>query len=238
MSPRINRPRAGSCGFGNVVRAAAMARSGGRAVGAVRFQAASPRLPGLDSGRFRPAPQDRRPAAGYGRRPGSDEGRVPGFRLRLLRRLAWPYGIRNRVAGKGLRAVSVAGEGDPRLDGRAVVFVRAGAGCTRSVGDARAGGPVIRDPPAGEGGVAQPVGVGKLRDERLVHPCSAGSRRGVPGGDVPLQGDEAVNYGAGEVGGVALGLDGPGDDQQASGEGRREAVMTYAAKSGGGGVNI
>ena len=46
----------------------------------------------------------------------------------------------------------------------------------------------MRDAPAGEGGVAQRVGVGKLRDagrERLAHPRSAGGRRGVPGGDVP-----------------------------------------------------
>ena len=175
-------------------------QSSGRAVGAVRFQAASPGLPGLDSGRLRPAPLDRSPVGSYGRRPGNAEGRVAGFHLRVPRRLAWPHGIRNRVAGKGLLVVSVVGEGDPRIDGRAVVFVRARAGCARSVRDARASGPVIRDPPAGEGGVAQPVGVSKLRDarrERLAHPCSAGNRRGVPGGGVPLQGDEAVNYGAG-----------------------------------------
>ena len=60
--------------------------------------------------------------------------------------------------------------------------------------------------------------------------------------DVPLLGDEAVNYGAGEVRGVALGLDGPGDDQQVRGEGRREPITTRpprrAENRGGGGVNI
>ena len=162
----------------------------------MRFQAASARLPGLDSRRLRPVPQDPSPVASYGRRRGNAESRVSGFHLRVPRRLAWPHGIRNRVAGKGFLVVSVVGEGDPRIDGRAAVFVRARAGCARSVRDARVGGPVIRGPPAGEGGVAQPVGVGKLRDARrgrLAHPCSAGDRRGVPGGDVPLQGDEAVN---------------------------------------------
>ena len=142
-----------------------------------------------------------RPVAGCGWRPVNPEGRVPGFHLRVLRRLARPHGIRNRVscwclllvspAGVScwcLLLVSVVGEGDPRLDGRAVVFVRARAGCARSVRDARVGGPVIRDTKAGEGGVAQRGGVGKLRDagrERLAHPCSAGNRRRVPDGDVP-----------------------------------------------------
>ena len=121
--------------------------------------------------------------------------RYGGARGQLTVRAGSGFYTHSVVAGKGLLAVSVVGEGDPRIDGPAAVFVRARAGCARSVRDARVGGPVIRDAPAGEGGVAQPVGVSKLRDacrERL-HPCSAGSRRGVPGGDVPLQGDEAVN---------------------------------------------
>ena len=179
--------------------------------------------------RLRPVSQERRPVASYGRRLGNAEGRVHGFHLRVLRPLARPRGIRNRAAGKGLLPVSVVVEGDPRIAGRAVVFVRARAGCARGVRDARVGGPVIRDTKAGEGGVAQRVGVGKLRDARrgrLAHPCSAGDRRRVPGGDVPLQGDEAVSYGAGEVGGVAPGLDGPEDDQQARGEGLREIITT------------
>ena len=170
-----------------------------------------------------------RPVARYGRRLGNAEGRVPGFHLRVLLRLAWPHGIRNRAAGRGRLAVSVVGEGDPRIDGRAVVFVRARAGCARGVRDARVGGPVIRDTKAGEGGVAQRVGVGKLRDagrEHLAHPRSAGNRRGVPGGDAPLQGDEAGSYGVGEVGGIAPGLDGPGDGQQARGECLREIITT------------
>ena len=206
-------------------------------MGAVRFQAASARLPGSDPVRLRPV-------ASYGRGRGNAGGRVPGFHLRVLRRLAWPRGIRNRVSGRGLLAVSAVGEGDPRIDGRAVVFVRAAAGCARGVRDARVGGrPVIRDTKAGEGGVAQRVGVGKLRDagrERLAHPCSAGDRRGVSGGGVPLQGNEAVNYGVGEVGGVALGLDGPGDDQQVRGEGLREIITTRWPERAkiGGGVNI
>ena len=195
---------------------------------------------------MRPAPQERRPVATCGRRRGNAEGRVPGFHLRVLRPLAWPHGIRNRAAGRGPPAVPAVGEGDPRIDGRAVVFVRARAGCARGVRDARASGPVMRDAPTGEGGVAQRVSVGKLRvarRERLAHPCSAGNRRCVPGGDVPFQGDEAVNYGGGEVGGVAPGLNGPGDDQQARGEGLREIITTRwpeRAKigGGGGGVNI
>ena len=188
--------------------------------------------------------QERRPFASYGRRPGNAEGRVSGFHLRVLQRLARPHGIRNRAAGRRLLVISVVGDGDPRIDGRAVVFVRARAGCARSVRDARVGGPVIRDTKAGEDGLAQRVGVGKLRDARrgrLAHPCSAGNRRSVPGGDGPLQGDQAVSYGAGEVGGIAPGLDGPGDDQQARGEGLREIITTRwpeRAKIGGGGVNI
>ena len=55
MSPRINAPGAGSCVFGNVVRAVTWVQPGGRAAGAVRFQAASARLPGSDSGQLRPA---------------------------------------------------------------------------------------------------------------------------------------------------------------------------------------
>ena len=154
----------------------------------MRFQAASPRLPVLGSVRLRPAPEERRPLASYGRRPGNAEGRVSGFHLRVLRPLAWPHGIRNRAAGRRLLVVSVVGDGDPRIDGRAVVFVRARAGCARGVRDTRVVGPVIPNTKAGEGGVAQRVGVGKLRDARrgrLAHPCSAGGRRGVPGGDVP-----------------------------------------------------
>ena len=157
-------------------------------MGAVRFKAASARPPGSESVRLRPAPEERRPVASCGRRLGNAEGRVPGFHLRVLPRLARPHWIRNRVPGRGLLAVSAVGEGDPRIDGRAVVFVRARAGCARSVRDARAGGPVIRDTKAGEGGVAQRVGVGKLRDARrgsLAHPCSTGDRCGVPGGAVP-----------------------------------------------------
>ena len=244
MSPRINPLGARGCEFGNVVHAGTRVQSNGRGVGAVRFQAASPRLPVLDSVRLRPVSQERRPVASYGRRPGVAEDRLPGFHLRVLRRLARPHGIRNRVSGRGLLAVSVVGEGDPRIAGSAVVFVRAGAGCARSVRDARVGGPVIRDTKAGEGGVAQRAGVGKLRAVRrgrLAHPCSAGDRRGVPGGDVRLQGDEAVNYGAGEVGGVALGLDGAGDGQQARGEGLREIITTRQPACEGqnpGGVNI
>ena len=219
----------------------------GRAVGAVRFQAASPRLPGSESVRLRPVPQDRRPVASYGRRPGNAEGRVPGFRLRVPLRSAWPRGIRNRAAGRGLLAVSVVGEGDPRIDRCAVVFVRAAAGCGRGVRDARVGGPAIWDTKAGEGAVAQRAGVGKprvARRERLAHPRGAGNRRGVPGGDAPPQGGEAVSYGAGGVGGVAVGPGGPGDDQQARCEGLREIITTRQPSregqksGGGGGLNI
>ena len=152
--------------------------------------------------RFRPVSQDRHLVASYGRRPGNAEGRVPGFHLRVLRRLAWPHGMRNRAAGKGLLAVSVVGEGDPRIAGRAVVLVRARAGCARSVRDARVGGPVVRDPPAGEGGVVEPVGVDNVRDVRrgrLAHLWRAGNRCGVLGGSFPLQGNAAANYGGGEV---------------------------------------
>ena len=168
---------------------------------------------------------------------------MPGLRLRVLRRLAWPRGIRNRAVGRGLLVVSVVGEGDPRIDGCAVVFVRAAAGCGRGVRDARVGGPVMGDTKAAEGAVAQRAGVGKLRDarrERLAHPRSAGNRRGVPGGDAPPQGGEAVSYGAGEVGGVTVGLGGPRDGQQARGEGLREMITTRqpslrGPKIGGGG---
>ena len=108
MSPRINPLGARGCEFGNVVHAVTRVQPRGRAVGTVRFQAASARPPGSESVRLRPAPQDRRLAAGYGRRPGFAEGRVPGFHLRVLRRLAWPDGTRNRVAGN-YRASEVGG---------------------------------------------------------------------------------------------------------------------------------
>ena len=231
------------CGWRSYM-SAARRRSGGRRAFPGSFR--SPSWIGL--GAIAPGIAGAAPVASYGRRRGNAEVRVPDFHLRVMRRLARPHGIRNRAAGKGLLAVSAVGEGDPRIDGRAVVFVRARAGRARRVRDARVGGPVIRDTKAGEGGVAQRAGVGKLRvarRERLAHPCSAEKRCGVPGGDVPFQGDEAVSYWAGKVGGVALGLDGPGDDQQARGEGLREILTTRRPSlrgpksgGGGGGVNI
>ena len=61
---------------------------------------------------MRPASKDRGPVACYGWRLGNAEGRVPGFHLRVLRRLARPHGIRNRVIGKGLLPVPVVEDAD------------------------------------------------------------------------------------------------------------------------------
>ena len=118
MSPRINPLGARGCEFGNLVHAVTRVQSSGRSVGAVRFQAASARLPGSYPGRLRPAPRDRSPVASYGRRRGNAEGRVSGFHLRVPRCRASAHGIRNRVAGNygasevGGVALGLDGPGD------------------------------------------------------------------------------------------------------------------------------
>ena len=118
MSPRINPLGARGCEFGNVVRVVTRVQPRGRAVGAVRFQAASARPPGSESVRLRPVPRDRSPVASYGRRRGNAEGRVSGFHLRVPRRRASAHGIRNRVAGNygasevGGVALGLDGPGD------------------------------------------------------------------------------------------------------------------------------
>ena len=186
-----------------------------REAGAVRCQAASADLAGLDVGAVIPASGRQLRAAARPRwslSPASTCGSRGAWRGPMgcatgpLAGVSW----RSRWSVKGAR----------RLAGLAVVFHigRQRAGCVLRVLDARIGGGV-HGAMAGEGGVVEPVGVGHVRDvrrERLAHLWRAGNRRGVLGGGFPLQGNGAANYGGGVARrvGVALGLVRPGDEQQ------------------------
>ena len=76
-----------------------------REVGAVRCQAASADLPGLDGGAVIPASGRQLQVAARSR------WSLASFHLRVWRRSAWPQVICDRRSGKGLLVVLVVGEG-------------------------------------------------------------------------------------------------------------------------------